>query len=370
MFIRAAYENLIRPVLFAFDPEEMHQWAHMVGRTGKIIWPLFHPFFTYENKNLSCHLADVVLKNPVGLAAGFDKNGDLVEILGHLGFGFAEIGSVTANARSGNKKPRLFRLPKDEALINRLGLNSEGADLVFEKLKAKTFSLPIGINIAKTNDANISDDAAVEDMLDTFETMKDLPIMYITVNASCPNTEEGILTEKHVLSSVFAEMQKKNVKQLPIFVKLSPDSPEQLIEDIVAIAISNNLAGYVFVNTSTSRANLNTSREEIERIGLGGLSGPPERKMALNLCRIIYKLKSKQQIMIGCGGIASGQDAYEFIRAGCNAVQLYTGLVYHGPSLPADINRELSRLLQRDRLTLQEAVGLDYTNKTTSGLAT
>jgi dihydroorotate dehydrogenase len=359
MFARAAYENIIRPILFRFDAEETHAWVHDIAISGKAIWPLLHPIFNFQCPPLGCTLANVMLKNPVGLAAGFDKNGDLVEVLGHLGFGFAEIGSVTAQARPGNKKPRLFRLPQDEALINWLGLNSRGADIVFEQLKQRKFSLPIGLNIAKTNDPQISGDAAIEDMLYSFNRLKDLPVFYITVNASCPNTEEGIMTEMRVLNSVFAEMQKTNVRRLPIFVKISPDSSDQLLNDIVEIAITHNLAGFVSVNGSTSRANLLTAKSKIERFGQGGLTGSPLKKLGLSLCQKIYKLKSKEQVLIGCGGISSGQDAYDYIRAGCTAVQLYTGLVYHGPTLPADINRELAELLRRDRLTVTDAVGLD-----------
>ncbi len=360
MFARAAYENIIRPLLFLFDAEETHAWVHDIALSGKPIWPLFHRIFNFQSEALGCELASIVLKNPVGLAAGFDKDGELVEVLGHLGFGFAEIGSVTAQARPGNKKPRLFRLPKDKALINWLGLNSPGADLVFEKLEERKFSLPLGLNIAKTNDVKILGDAAVEDILYTFNKVKNLPFFYVTINASCPNTEEGIISEKRLLDSVFAEVQKTNSRRLPIFVKLSPDSSDQLLNDIVEIAIKHRLAGFVFVNTSNSRADLLTDKRELERIGPGGLSGPPEKKMALALCRKIYRLKGKEQVLIGCGGIASGQDVYDFIRAGCSAVQLYTGLVYHGPTLPADINRELAELLRRDKLTVTDAIGLDY----------
>ena len=364
MGLELLYKNLVRPLLFCVDPEDSHQFAHAVARNAKPLWPLLGLQFKYSGKDLTCEVAGIRFQNPVGLAAGFDKNGDLVDILGDVGFGFAEIGSVTAQARAGNPKPRLFRLPEDQALINRLGLNGEGADHIADKLKKKRLSLPIGINIAKTNDPAIVGDAAIEDMFDTFRKVRDLPLAYITVNASCPNTQEGILTETSMLATLFAQMQEANHHQLPIFVKLSPDSSRQLIEDMVSTASKCNLAGYVIGNTTTSRGSLTTSPRVVEQIGNGGLSGQPLKKLALQLCQLVYKLKAPNQVIIGCGGISSGRDAYDFILGGASMVQLYTGLVYEGPTLPKRINEELSDLLRADGLSLADAVGMSLKDKT------
>ncbi|PWU03290.1 MAG: quinone-dependent dihydroorotate dehydrogenase [Candidatus Melainabacteria bacterium] len=351
------YSKVVRPLLFRMDCEDAHRFVHETARQYGTLWPLLSGLYQYRGDDLACQFAGVNFANPVGLAAGFDKNGDLVEMLGHVGFGFAEIGSVTAQARTGNPKPRLFRLLSDQALINRLGLNGEGADHIAGKLKTSKFSLPIGLNIAKTNDPAIVGDAAVEDMLYTFCQIKDLPIAYVTVNASCPNTHEGIVSEVNSLTKLFALMQAENDRHLPILVKLSPDGSEQLTKDIVATATEHELAGYVCGNTSTSRSGLSTPPATIEQIGNGGLSGPPLKMLALQLCRLVYKLKTPAQIIIGCGGIASGDDAYEFIRSGASAVQLYTGLVYEGPTLPKMINQELSARLHKDRLSLSQAIG-------------
>jgi len=231
-------------------------------------------------------------------------------------------------------------------------------------LKKKRLSLPIGINIAKTNDPAIVGDAAIEDMFDTFRKVRDLPLAYITVNASCPNTQEGILTETSMLATLFAQMQEANHHQLPIFVKLSPDSSRQLIEDMVSTASKCNLAGYVIGNTTTSRGSLTTSPRVVEQIGNGGLSGQPLKKLALQLCQLVYKLKAPNQVIIGCGGISSGRDAYDFILGGASMVQLYTGLVYEGPTLPKRINEELSDLLRADGLSLADAVGMSLKDKT------
>lgn len=351
------YETLLRPILFQLDAEQAHHLAHRAALLMGPIWPSLSRLFSYPGDDLKVDLAGLSLSNPVGLAAGFDKNGKLVSVLGHLGFGFAEIGSVTARPSPGNPKPRLFRLPQEEALINRLGLNGDGADAIAGRLTAGGFSLPIGLNIAKTNDPAIQGDAAIEDMLYTFGKVRDLPIGYLTINASCPNTKDGIIEETRELAAVFSEMGKENRRQLPIFVKLSPDSSDQLIEDIVACATRHGIRGYVCGNTTVTRNNLHAPAFEIERIGNGGLSGPPLKQLALELCGKVCKIKAADQIIIAVGGISSGQDAYDFIRAGACAVQIYTALVYHGPSLPRRICTELSHLLERDRITLQQAVG-------------
>ncbi len=353
------YGWLLRPILFQMDPEEAHHFSQRAALTLSAGWPLAAGFFQYQAKDLEVRLAGVRLDNPVGLAAGFDKNGVLVGMLGHVGFGFAEVGSATARPSAGNPRPRLFRLASDEALINRLGLNGDGAEVIARRLAGSRFTLPVGLNISKTNDPSITGDKAVEDILFTFAKVRDLPVAYVTVNASCPNTKEGILAEKEGLSAILDGMQKQNQRRLPIFVKLSPDSSEQLLEDLVDSARRFGVAGFVCGNTTVTRGGLVAPAGEVEKAGPGGLSGPPLRPLALNLCRCVYRLKSPDQQIIAVGGIASGQHAYDFIRNGAVALQIYTALVYHGPSLPRRICTELSALLKRDGLTISEAVGAD-----------
>jgi dihydroorotate dehydrogenase len=354
------YKNLLRPILFRLDPEDAHHLIHSFARNGWLLWPLLKNGLDYKKDDLACDLFGHRLSNPIGLAAGFDKNGDLVECLNCFGFGFEELGSVTALAREGNPKPRLFRLEKDEAVINRLGLNCEGADAVAAKLAKSRFSLPVGLNIAKTNDPTIVGDLAVQDILNTFSKINSLPLAYVTINASCPNTEEGIVTEAAQMRTAFAEIQKVNSQQLPILVKLSPDSSRQLIEEMVEAASAGGLAGFVCGNTTTSRANLTTNAARINEIGNGGLSGPPVKTKALQLCEVVYSLKSPSQIIIGCGGVSSGQDAYDFVTAGASFVQMYTGLIYGGPGLPLLINQQLAAILKRNTQTLQQAVGANH----------
>ncbi len=351
------YQRLIRPILFQLDPEQAHRLVFRLALAMHSFWPLLAPALRYAGADLRTSLAGVEIANPVGLAAGFDKNGLLVSVLGELGFGFAEVGSVTARASAGNPRPRLFRLPADEALINRLGLNNDGADALAGRLRKSRFSLPVGLNIAKTNDPSITGEAAVEDMLYTFRQVKDLPVSYVTVNVSCPNTPEGITQESRAVSEVLSGMMSLNSRGLPVLVKLSPDSSAGFLEEIVECATRCGARGFVCGNTSTTRADLRTPPAVVSGAGPGGLSGRPLKPLALALCRQVARLKAPEQVIVGAGGISSGQDAYDFIRAGASAVQIYTALVYHGPALPRRINEELAGLLARDRLTLGQAVG-------------
>ena len=200
-------------------------------------------------------------------------------------------------------------------------------------------------------------DAAVKDMVETFSKVKHLPLAYVTINGSCPNTKEGIVTEAAHMRTVFTEVQKLNSTKLPILVKLSPDSSQELVEEMVDAATDCGLSGYVCGNTSTSRDNLSTSSETLQAIGNGGLSGAPLKNKALRICQIAYWRKQPQQIIIGCGGISSGQDAYEFLAAGASLLQVYTALVFEGPQLPLLICQQLSQILRQNGQTLQEAVG-------------
>jgi len=351
------YKSLIRPILFRLDSEQAHLLIHRLAGQCRPLLTVAGAAWQYRGDDLQCDLFGHKLSNPIGLAAGFDKNADLVELLGHVGFGYAEVGSVTALAKEGNPKPRLFRLPKDRALINRLGLNGAGADRVAAQLERCNFSIPIGLNIAKTNDPAITGDAAVEDILYTFKKIRDLPLSYVTINGSCPNTKEGIVTEAAHMRTLFTQVQKLNTRQLPILVKLSPDSSQDLLQEMVEAASECGLSGYVCGNTSTSRENLATDEATLKAIGNGGMSGPPLKSKALRICQIVNQLKNPSQIIIACGGVSCGADAYEFLVAGASFVQLYTALVYEGPGLPLMICRELSSILRRNGQTLEQAIG-------------
>ena len=359
------YRSYFRPLLFKLDPELSHNLAHKFINDFLPTLGVFSKRFVYPKNDLLISVFGKTLSNPIGLAAGFDKNGDLVHSLKHLGFGYAEVGSITAQAHEGNPKPRLWRLPADAGLINWLGLNSNGAVQVAERLAASDFSLPISANIAKTNKPDITGQAASEDMLFSFRTIKHLPLLYVSLNVSCPNTSEGVLEETGVLSTAIEQITKENPASLPILLKLSPDSDDSLIREMMAVGKRFGIAGYICGNTSMSRAGLRT--DNAQNLKVGGLSGTPLKPLALALCRKVYALKEKSQIIIGCGGISNGQDAYDFIRAGASLLQLYTVLIYEGPSAVRKICEELSALLKRDDLTLLQAIGIDSSTIRSTG---
>ena len=360
------YRDLIKPLLFQLDPEQAHNLAHKFISNGMPLLAATGGKFIYPNKDLQVTIFGKTLNNPIGLAAGFDKNGDLVHALKYLGFGYEEVGSISAHAHDGNPKPRLHRLPADKALINWLGLNSEGAAKVAEKIANSNLSLPIGINIVKTNKPNISGNDACEDMLTTFRAVRYLPALYLTINVSCPNTNEGVIEETSLITSLLAKISQENSSNIPILLKLSPDSNNGLIQEITDLGKKFSIAGYVCGNTSRERTGLKTDGQIIDKIKTGGLSGPPLKPLALSLCRKVYQLKNESQIIIGCGGISNGQDVYDLIRAGASILQLYTALVYEGPGVVRKICEELSVLLKRDGLTLNKAIGIDCSSTITS----
>lgn len=349
------YEQLIRPLLFLQDPERMHEFTHklLVERPGVLnLFGLNEGKYQGPNQTLDLNanplqtsLFGHLLKNPIGLAAGFDKNGSLLPVLPAFGFGFAEIGSVCAKPHAGNPRPRLFRLPDDKALINRLGLNGQGVDCVVERLKNVSTSIPIGINIAKTNDPNITGDKAVEDLCETFSKIQDLGLCYVTINASCPNTKEGCVKEVDHLQVLFKELKARNRRQFPLLLKLSPDSADSFLEGAIAEAVDAGLQGFVCGNTTTSRNNLLTKPERIANIGQGGLSGAPLKLKNLDLLKRVKNLKAPEQILIGVGGVFTGADAFEYLSAGASAVQLYSAMVYRGPKTIRFICRELEPLI-------------------------
>jgi dihydroorotate dehydrogenase len=354
----SVYQNFLRPILFQLDPELAHDSVH------KLLY-FMRPFQAFLPRSagfegLSTKLAGTSLANPVGVAAGFDKNAKLLPYFQYLGFGFAEVGSLTARPSAGNPKPRLFRLPEDDALINYMGLNGDGAEIIAQRLKSGC-SVPIAVNIARTNDSSLRGQAAIDDIVFSFRSIKDIKACYVAINVSCPNTSEGRLESTKELDEILNQVNEINKNRLPIFVKLSPDSPEDFLRAVATSGTKYSIAGYVCGNTSVSRSDLRTPRKRIEAIGPGGLSGSPIKPLALKQCRVMSGLKEPSQQIIGCGGITTGQDAYDFIRAGASAVQIYTALIYRGPFAAQSINNELRQCLQRDGVSLSQAVGADLT---------
>lgn len=360
-----------RPLLFRIDPERAHNIAMSAGRLAQGITPsLVQPMFNFEHPSLKQELWGRTFPNPVGLAAGFDKNGVLVRFWSKVGFGFSEIGSVSARAASGNAKPRAFRLPADRALINRMGLNNEGADEVSRRLKKLSLDQlpPLGINLAKTHDPSIIGKGALLDFRHSFRLLAPLA-SYIVLNISCPNTREGKTFEDPasldaLLKAIFADRDDMGSKA-PILIKLSPTFSQYVvfdsaIEEIVSMALKYGIQGLVATNTAPDRENLSTSPEIIQRIGNGGLSGAPLTHRTTRLIKYLYEKTEGTIPIIAVGGIDSAESAYANLRAGASLVQLYTGLVYRGPGVVKRIKKGLVRLLRQDGFeSISDVIGVD-----------
>ncbi len=356
--------KLIRPLLFRLDPETAHQkmlrLCMAVSSLG--LNPLVSSIFNFQDKSLETELFGIKFSNPVGLAAGFDKDGKILDFLPAIGLGHIEMGNITALRRPGNPKPRLFRLPEDRALINRLGLNNEGADKIYDRLNGKKFLVPVGINIAKTHDPAILGDKAVEDFLYTFKKLH-ASFSYTTLNISCPNTTEGKTFEEiEPLKILLTEINKVVIEtgiRKPILVKISPDVDFNQLDSILEVCEAHKIDGYVLTNTANFRDTLKTDSKITEAMGKGGISGQPIRQKSTELVRHAYK-QLKRSCIIGLGGVDSAEAAYEKIKAGASLVQIYTGLIYEGPGLVKKINQGLVKLLERDGFkNISEAVGVE-----------
>jgi dihydroorotate dehydrogenase len=353
------------------DAERAHEVSLRTAELVQAVAPsLLEPQYGYEDERLKQRLWGTTFPNPVGLAAGFDKDARLIPFWEGVGFGFVEVGSVSAMAASGNPKPRAFRLPQDEALINRMGLNNEGAAAVAERLKTEKSerSRPLGINLAKTNDPGVMGDAALEDFRESFRLLAP-EASYVVLNVSCPNTEDGHTFEDphaldDLLTMIFSE-QKAPGLEIPVLIKLSPPISERVrfdtrLEDIIAVARAHGAHGFIASNTASDRKNLRASADELRSIGEGGMSGRPLADRATCLVRYLYRATDGEIPIIGVGGVHDADSAYAKIKAGASLVQLYTALVYEGPGLIKRIKEGLvQRLRADDHVSIADAVGAD-----------
>ena len=334
------YKSLIRPILFKFDPEEVHYFTFSLIRTLSKIpgFPaLFRSIYAVNDKRLEREVFGLKFKNPVGLAAGFDKDAKLYNELSNFGFGFIEIGTLTPKPQDGNPKKRLFRLQSDSAIINRMGFNNGGVHAAVVRLK-KNKNVLIGGNIGK-NKVTANEDAA-SDYEICFDALYDY-VDYFVVNVSSPNTPNlRELQEKEPLTKLLQGLQNKNAlrpKQKPILLKIAPDLTDEQLLDIIDIVQETKIAGVIATNTTISRDGL-TSENKIET---GGLSGKPLTKRSTEVIRFLTEKSNKSFPIIGVGGIHSAEDALEKIEAGATLVQLYTGFIYEGPKLVKAINKKL-----------------------------
>ncbi|KAA2240816.1 quinone-dependent dihydroorotate dehydrogenase [Chitinophaga agrisoli] len=333
--------QLIKKLLFSFPPENIH---HGVMRGLKIAHSLplgkklINAFCSSKKTGLERELWGLTFPNPVGLAAGFDKDARYTDELASLGFGFVEIGTVTPLAQPGNDQPRLFRLPADKALINRMGFNNEGAVAAAKRLLKRRSNIIIGGNIGKNKQT--PNEEAVSDYEKCFHALFDV-VDYFVVNVSSPNTPNlRALQEKEPLKQLLHHLQLLNAqktKSKPILLKIAPDlTPEQL-DDIIEIVQETGLAGIVATNTTISREGLQTPAEEVTAIGAGGLSGLPVKDKSTAVIRYIHERVGKKIPIIAAGGIFTAADAREKLEAGAVLVQVYTGFIYEGPTIAKKI---------------------------------
>lgn len=339
--------RLIKPIFFQFDPEKVHHfvvkrlnWFHQHFPLGKTI---LRSSFDIHIKGLEREVFGIKFKNPVGLAAGFDKNGEYIEALSDLGFGFIEVGTVTPLPQPGNDLPRMFRLPKDSALINRMGFNNKGVDTLAERLrvlKAKDKTIVIGGNIGKNK--NTPNEDAVADYVKCFDRLFDV-VDYFVVNVSSPNTP-GLraLQEKEPLTGLLNTLQQRNHKKgisRPILLKIAPDLSNEQLDDIVEIVLTTGIAGVIATNTTVDRNGLYTDAGLAGEAG--GLSGKPLTRRSTEVIRYLSDRSNKAFPIIGVGGIHSARDARDKLEAGASLVQLYTGFIYEGPGIVKKICKAL-----------------------------
>lgn len=333
--------TFIKSILFKFDPEKVHYWTMrrmQQVEKSKFSRRFFKKEFCYSNPDLEQTLWGIRFPNPVGLAAGFDKDAKYIDELSNLGFGFIEIGTLTPKPQDGNPKPRLFRLPADKAIINRMGFNNEGVEAAVRRLKKRNSKIVVGGNIGKNKDT--PNDSATEDYLICFKELYD-HVDYFTVNVSSPNTPNlRALQDKEPLQALLGKLQILNSqlgKNKPIFLKIAPDLNNHELDDIISIVKETKINGIVATNTTISRSHLISDPEIVESIGAGGLSGLPVRSRSTEVIRYISE-KSNQQIpIIAVGGIFTAQDAQEKLDAGACLVQVYTGFIYEGPMIVKNI---------------------------------
>ncbi|MBL4654005.1 MAG: quinone-dependent dihydroorotate dehydrogenase [Flavobacteriales bacterium] len=342
------YKLILRPLLFLISPEKVHHWV-----TGGLKLACKIPgkkaalkaFFNVKSPKLEREVFGLKFPNPVGLAAGCDKNAEFYEELACFGFGFIEIGTVTPVAQDGNPQPRMFRLPKDNGLINRMGFNNLGVEAAVQRLKNRSPNLIIGGNIGKNKTTPNED--ATSDYEKCFHALHDY-VDYFVVNVSSPNTPNlRDLQEKEPLTKLLShliELNESKLTQKPILLKIAPDLTNSQLDDIVAIVSYTKIAGVIATNTTIDRSVLKTDKQIIEDIGAGGVSGKPAKKRSTEVIRYLHTKSNGSFPIIGVGGIHSAEDAIEKLEAGASLIQIFTGFIYEGPGLIKSINKRLANI--------------------------
>jgi dihydroorotate dehydrogenase len=355
------YRYIWKPIFFRFDPETIHDaMSYFLGFLGKYaITRKFTYFcFGYSNPMLEQNILGIRFKNPIGLSAGFDKDAALIQIMPSLGFGFTEVGSITAKPYGGNQKPRLYRLPEHKTLRVNYGLKNAGAEAIHRKLKGGAWALPVGISIAKTNIPETSEvHKGIEDYFFTYRTFQEAS-SFFTINISCPNTceEKPIFAQPENLDALLKQIFSVP-KIRPVFIKLSPDLPEAQLNGILEVCKRHPVDG--FVCTNLTKVNV------FDHAGRGGFSGKAVGEISTKMIQKVYEFYNSpakgaagKKIIIGAGGIFNAEDAYRKIKAGASLLEMITGMIYEGPQAVSDIHLGLVKLLKKDGYkNISEAVG-------------
>ncbi len=342
------YKHIFRPIFFLFSPETIHG---MVSGGLRFVCAipggkaLMRAMFTYKNKELEREVFGIKFRNPIGLAAGFDKDARLYDAMGALGFGFVEVGTVTPKAQPGNTRPRSFRLRADNALINRMGFNNHGLENMAHNLRKRRRSgLVVGVNLGKNS--TTPNDSAPKDYLESFRELYDLAD-YFSINISCPNVKDVTALQNHgsvmsILEPLFEERAGRDAYK-PVLLKISPDLSGEEIDMMTDIMMQTPLDGIIATNTTTSREGLRSPQEMVEEIGNGGLSGGPLTSRSVEVVRRVHKRSGGTKPIIGVGGVMTPEDAQSMLDAGASLVQVYTGFIYNGPRFARRICKFLTK---------------------------
>jgi dihydroorotate dehydrogenase len=368
-FTGTIYQNIVKPIFFTFDAEAVHNLMVGTGSSfGKV--PLakktIRSTYAFNNEILDQHINKIHFANPIGLAAGFDYDANLTQILSDVGFGFQTAGTVTAKYYEGNAKPRLGRLPNSKSLLVNKGFKSGGVDAVIERLKDLDFEIPLGISVGSTNKMYDHPNDQITDIMETFEKLKkNLPkVLYFELNISCPNlkTGEPFTTPKR-LQPLLTELEKVRITQ-PIFIKMPTDVKVEEAMDLLKTADKFTISGAVFGNLTKDRKNPDLDPAEVAKATAGNFSGKPVEKRANALLSEAYRKYGKRYTLIGCGGTFSAEDAYLKIKLGASLVQMITGMIYQGPQVIGQINKGLVELLKKDGYEhISEAIGAAHTRR-------
>lgn len=348
------YEKLVKPFFFRQDPEKVHERVVKLGALlGKIApaqW-LLSLLYNYHHPMLVQKVAGITFQNPIGLAAGFDKECQLMKVLPSIGFGFEEVGSITAEPYNGNPKPRLVRLPADQSIIVYYGLKTSGAKKLKKRLaEGKPYAIPIGVSVAKTNKRFANQREKLDDWVRGIKLLKDIG-EYLTINVSCPNTwDPNNYSNPKLLEKLLFRIENEKIRfRTPVFLKLTAELTEKEVDDIIRICTPRKwITGFILTNLvkDRSRLTLKSPKEVLKHPG--GLSGKPVQQRALKLVKHFKKRGGERFILIGCGGIFTAEDAYAYFKAGASLVQLATGMIYRGPGTIKELKKGLVRLLKKD----------------------